>query len=155
MAENSKLRKHLSPSTPITLTFDRAEGEGVDVLQFNLAYDFNAFALIEGRTGLNVLKAELFKNINATNIRVLFWGALQLYHAEFEGDAGLDVAGSYINFDNSVDIANALKKAFLLSLPKKRQQEIAKQEADEAAAKAAGQNLPEPPADPQPAETTK
>jgi hypothetical protein len=150
MAEKAPIRKHLSPSAPLSLAFDNEKGDGVDVLQFNLAYDFNAFALIEGRTGLNVLKAELFKNINATNIRVLFWGALQLYHPEFEGDNGLEVAGSYINFENSKDIAQVLKKAFLLSLPKARREQI---EAAEAA-----ENAPKPegaPADPQPAETTK
>jgi hypothetical protein len=140
MAPVKKFAKRLVPSTPLTLTFD-ADG-GVRTLSVRLAFDFNAFALIEGKTGLNMLRGDLFRQLNATNLVVALWAALQLNNPEYSGDEGLEFLGSIVDLSNSADIGTAVKEAFLLCLSKDAREKI---QAAEAKADAGSEGSGNPP----------
>lgn len=146
MAQETSLRKAIAPSTPLSLELEGEQGKFV--IHVKLAFDFNAYALIEARTGLNILKNQLFTNINATNIVVMLWAALQRYNPDYVGDEGLEVIGTYVSIENFGVVAQALKAAFLASLSKEARESI------EAKEKATAAGTPAP-ADPQPAETTQ
>lgn len=152
MADTSVIYKRIAPSAPLSLQFE--DGESRKVLNFQLAFDFNAFARIEEKTGLNALNQHIFKNLNATNLVVLFWAALALYQPEYVGEEGLEAVGTYITEENQLDIAKALKTAFLNSLsPKKREAILAAEKAIEEAQKN-NEGAPENPQQAAPVTTT-
>ena len=128
-----KFAKRLVASVPLTLTFE-ADG-GVRTLSLRLAFDFNAFSLIESRTSLNMLRGDLFRQLNATNLVVALWAALQLNNPEYSGDEGLEFIGSIVDLSNSAEVGKAVKEAFLLCLAKEQREKIQEAEQKELAGK--------------------
>lgn len=133
MASKPTFKKRLVQSVPLVLTFESGENETTQ-LALRLAFDFNAFAAIEGKTGLNMLRGDLFRQLNATNLVVALWAAVQINQPEFGGDEGLGFLGSIVDLSNSADVGTAIKRAFMLSLAKEQREAIEKAEAEEEAA---------------------
>ena len=141
MARKSTIRHHLAPSVPLELVL--ADEFGTRTVAMKLAFDFNSFALVEQKTGVNLLRGNFFDNLSCDKLRVAFWAALQIHQqADYSGDEGLEIAGSYITFENASLVSKAVTQAFVVSLPKPMQDAIAKAQADEAVAAAAGTENP-------------
>jgi hypothetical protein len=136
-------RKLFAPSVPYTLEYD-GENETKQQLHLKLSFNFNVFALIEKKTGLNMLKGELFRgnNLNAGNLLVALWASIQVNHPEFGDDDGLAFLGSALSLANSATAGTALKEAFLLSLGKEQREAIRVAEEEEARKAAAGDTDP-------------
>jgi len=116
-----------------------SESGAKETLSYRLAYNFNAFAAIEARTGLNMLRGELFRKLNASNLIAAFWAALLINQPDFFNDEGYAFAGELVTMQNSPDILRAVKQAFLLCLSKEERERI---EAAEKVAAAEGGALP-------------
>jgi hypothetical protein len=117
------LKKRIAPGAPLTLTL-RVQDGGKMTRNFNLCFDVNAIAHIETTSGKSVLRGEIWKHLNAANLRVMLWAAVLANHPEYdtkdgEGkrtDMGLEVIGSYCDADNIVAITEAVWEAYLASL---------------------------------------
>ena len=140
----TSVRKRFSPSVPLILEFQDENG-GKETLTYRLAYNFNAFAAIEAKTGLNMLRGELFRNMNATNLIAAFWAALLIHQPDFITDEGYASVGEMVTMENSASILRGVKSAFLLCLSKEERDKI------EAAEKAASNEGGAPPLEPTPA----
>ncbi len=157
MAKANQLRKWLAPCVPYTVVLEDADGKHEH--KFKLAFDFNAFAVIEKHLGINLLAefAPIF-NISASSISVFFWAAALAYQPEYgnvsscpkcgteiktNGDSteGLEVIRSYFNAGNFEPAALAVQEAFKLNLNPEQCAIVEKAIADVlalVAAKAAG-----------------
>ena len=126
MSSNRKsaVRHHLAPSVPLELTL--VDKFGSRKMEFALAFDFNSFALIEEKTGENMLLAgPFFDDLNANKLRVAFWAALQVNHQDdYSGDEGVEVVGPYITVANAAQTREGIKDAFVACLPPEIQKAI-------------------------------
>lgn len=137
----SALKKRIAPSVPLSLELTDDTGEKF-VKNFKLSFDFNAKAEIEERTGLNLLTAEVWTNLSAKVLSVMFWAAALANHPEYrtkdaegnETDEGLEVIRSYMELSNTDAIYEALWDSYFISLPKDRREAL---EASRAAIKEA------------------
>jgi hypothetical protein len=112
-----QIQKWLSPSVPFILKVDGPNGASKE-FSFQLCLDFNALGMVEKYTGIPLTNPSLiFRQLTVNNIQVLLWAAVQAYHPEYAGDAGLEVIGSLLNFRNSGSAVDATWEAFLLAVP--------------------------------------
>jgi len=136
--KTSAIRHHIAPSIPLSL--DLIDENGARRLDLKLSFDFNSFAAIEDKIGINMLQnaSDFFDNLSADKLRVALWAALQIHNEGYEGDAGLEIVGSYLSYTNAVEVASALRAAFVAGLGPEVQKAI--KDAEEAArvAEAAG-----------------
>jgi hypothetical protein len=88
----------------------------------HLCFDFNAIVLTEKVTGINILKAALDSDINATNIRGLLWASL----VKENPDLTIEEVGSWITMHNLFNVKNALTLAWLGSVTEDEESESEK-----------------------------
>lgn len=119
----SLVRRRFTPGVPVTLEVVNEDGSR-EALSYRLAYNFNAFAAIEERTGLNMLKGELFKNLNAGNLKVAFWAALLIHQPDYVTDEGFDAVGELLTMENMPTIVKAVRDAFANCLPKEQRDKM-------------------------------
>jgi hypothetical protein len=125
------LRKRIAPSVPLTLTLD-TDGGGKVTKSFRLCLDFNAISEIEERTGISLLRGDIWKHITANVLRVMLWASVLAHNPEFdtfddEGkrtEDGLEAIGSYMDAGNTAQIAEGLWQAYLASLPEEKRKAL-------------------------------
>jgi hypothetical protein len=117
------LRKRIAPSAPLKLTLTD-DTNATFSRNFRLCFDFNAITLIEETTGFGLLTGEIWKHLTAKVVSVMFWAAVLAVHEEYEGAEGLAVIRSYMDAGNVDTITDALIDAFLISLPKEKQERL-------------------------------
>jgi hypothetical protein len=93
--------------------------------------DFNAFALIQERAGLDMTDDRVWAQLNPTNVSIILWAAVLACHPEYKGDEGLGVIRSYLDLSNYDAVCWKLFDARVASLPEDRRKKI--MEAKEAA----------------------
>ena len=84
----------------------------VDGKEYFLCFDFNSIVEAENLTGLNLLNALDFSNINATKLRALLYSAL----LKLQPDITLEATGTLLAVGRGA-ITAALVKAFTESHP--------------------------------------
>jgi hypothetical protein len=115
------LRRRIVSSLPLDLKLQDDNGS-VQTLSFRLSFDFNAIALIEEQTGFQVLTGEIWRNLNAKNLSIMFWAAILANSPQYQGEDGLEIVRSYMDAGNSDQIAEAILDAYILSLPPEKRQ---------------------------------
>lgn len=145
-SKNGALRRRVAPSVPLTLELEDDAG-GKFTRSFRLAFDMNAAAEIEERTGLSLLDAGIWQHINEpVAFSVMFYAALLANHPEYrtvddEGEAsdeGLEVIRSYMQESNAEPITEALWKAYLIYLPREKRELMEKLRAKAEAQRSDG-----------------
>lgn len=81
-------KKHTIANTPLDPTVAKTEIT-LNGKKFYLAYDFNALAVSESLTGLNMLSAIDMRNLDAQKLRALLYAAL----LKFQPEMTLEMAG--------------------------------------------------------------
>ena len=135
MSIHNALRRRITPTVPLVLHVEDSDRGSFDV-SFRLAFDLNAMALVEEKTGLNMLTGEAFKEPNASRTSILLWAAVQENNPEYAGDGGLYAIRSFLTLSNAQEVLTAINEAFIAALPREQV----------AAMKAAAEGV----ADPQP-----
>lgn len=103
-----------------TIRFAELKFEGEDHT-YRLAFNFNALALAERATGMNLLRGGLiFMNyeFSVQELRGLLFGALLIA----QPDITVQEAGELLRIDRLGDVLVALKQAFALSYPTKNEE---------------------------------
>jgi hypothetical protein len=126
------LKRRIAPSVPLTLTLQSDGGESF-TLEFRLTFDFNAAAIVEEKTGLNLLTAEVWTSgLSSRSLSVMFWAAVLAQHPEYDtvddagepSEEGLEVIRSYMEVGNTDFIHEALWNAYFMSLPKEKREAL-------------------------------
>ena len=147
MSQSTALKRRIAPSVPLKLQLDDDGGTNF-VREFRLSFDFNAAALIEEKTGLNLLTAEVWTSgLSSRSLSVMFWAAVLANHPEYAfpdehgepTDEGLEIIRSYMDVGNTDAIHGALWDAYFISLPKEKREALEKAKAELTAAQKAGQ----------------
>jgi hypothetical protein len=141
MKETNGLRRRIAPSVALSLELVDDNGDKF-TRNFRLSFDLNAMTLVQEETGLSMLNGEIWNLINEKTLSVMFYAAILAQQPEYASKDGLAVIRSYMDASNAEKITEALNEAFLLQLPKERQDKI---RAAQQAAKEKGEN-PTPPA---------
>lgn len=130
----SPLRRRITPFVPFILKYEDSSGKYAD--SFKVAYDWNSLALVEIELGKNMLLdiGQVLDNPSVTNISVLLWAGVQIYHPEYEGPEGLEVLRSNLTIATAKEAKEACSEAFVKQLP--AEQVEAMKRAAEAAEKA-------------------
>jgi hypothetical protein len=113
------IRRRITPSIPFTMRVENADKSSFE-LDLRLSFDFNALALVEQKTGINMLTMEVFDSPSVTTMSALLWAAIQENHPEYEGDEGLSTVRSWLTLANTAEVFKALTDAFLATLPKEK-----------------------------------
>jgi hypothetical protein len=118
MANTAKgaLRRRIVPSVPLTLELTDDSGSTFS-RSFRLSYDFNAFALINERTGLSVLGGNIWTKLDERVLGVMLWAAVLANHEEYASEEGLGVIRSYMDSGNADLIMEKVFDAYCVSLP--------------------------------------
>jgi hypothetical protein len=116
---DSPIKHRIAPSVPVTFTVTADDGTS-STRSFRLSFDFNVLARIEEKTGLRMLGYDVWRNLSAKTVGVMFWAAALPHHPEYEGDEGHEALCSYLDFAAGEKVTDALWEAFLLYLPKDR-----------------------------------
>jgi len=155
----SALKKRIAPSHPLKLELVDDNGSTF-TRNFRLSFDFNALARIQERTGIRMLGLEIFGELSAKVLSVMFWASVLANHPDYltvddegeETDEGLEVIRSYMDMSNADAINDACWDAFLLTLPKDRadklremKKEAERLAAEKAARRAKGEKVPDDP----------
>jgi hypothetical protein len=108
------LERIIYPDVPVTIDV-KGKPE-----TFRLCWDYTAIANLEDKTGSDCLENFVapWVKVNIGKLGAMFWAASLYYQPEYAGDEGLATLRSFLNYDNSLDVFNALWKAYLLYLPK-------------------------------------
>lgn len=117
------LKRRIVPSFPLALNLTDDDGTK-QTLNFRLSFDYNAFALIQDRTGLEMATGDVWRNLRGSVLSVVFWAALLAHHQEYRGDEGLEVIRSYMDAGNTDQITEAILDAYIASLPEEKQAPI-------------------------------
>jgi hypothetical protein len=117
------LRARLAPFVPLRLTLAEPGGAGLD-LELRLAFNFNVLAAVEEASGLGVLSGQIWQQLSARTMSILFWASLLPHQPEYEGPQGLAIVRSYMDAGNAAQITRAVTDAFILSLPAEQQVEM-------------------------------
>ena len=144
------LRRRIVPS--VLLALDLAEDDGSKMQRtFRLSFDYNAYALIQDRTGLDATGQEVWRDLNASTVSVMFWAAVLACQPEYEGEEGLGVIRSYMDRGNQDLIMEKLFEAHIAALPERVRSALmeAKQRLKD------GLDPMKPPQPPETAEATK
>lgn len=116
MQQRKPLVARIAPSVPFTLEWTDADGTKHD-LSLRLAYDLNAFAIIEERLGLSPtvdVEQIFFSKPTVKSAHVLLYAALQLNHGDdFSGDEGYKVVGSILTLQTMGAAKDACWEAYL------------------------------------------
>jgi len=143
------LKRRIVPT--VLLELDLAEdGGGTIPLKLRLSFDFNAFALIQERCGLDMTEQNVWAALNPSNASVMLWAAVLACHPEYAGDEGLGVIRSYMDAGNYLLIAERLFDAYVASLPETQRNAL--MTAKEKALRGEPNPTPPPPALPEMAE---
>jgi hypothetical protein len=121
----SAFRRRVSPAVPYILEVE--DDAGKQSISFQLAYDFNAFALVEEKLGKSMLTqiGELLNNPSVTNVSVLLWAALQLNHEEdFGGDQGLRAVRNLLTIETAREALEKCSEAFVKQLSKEKREQL-------------------------------
>lgn len=147
----SALRQRIAPAVPFALNVENADGSKFTVT-FQLAYDLNAFTLVEQVTGLSMLTdlGKVFDEPTVATVSAMFWAALQINHPEYEGFVGLRSVRNLLTIADTKPALDACTSAFIAQLPKEQADRLralaaAKAEAAKAATEAPlvqGQSTP-------------
>jgi len=118
------IKRRIAPSVPLTL--DLKDDSGATFKRdFRLSFDFNATALVEERTGLNLLTAEVWTSgLSSRSLSIMLWAAVLAHHPEYAGDEGLEAIRSYMDVGNTDPIHGALWDAYFISLPKEKREAL-------------------------------
>lgn len=125
------IRRRITPSVPLHLRVENSDKSAFE-LDLRLSFDFNAMALIEEKSGLNMLDGTAFNNPSASVISVLLWAAMQENHPEYEGDEGLAAVRTWLNIGNVASVMESLREAFLAALPEEKAKEIRERSENES-----------------------
>ena len=144
----SALKMRIAPSVPLKLELEDDNGSKY-VRNFKLSFDANAAALVEEKTGFNMLRGEVWEKLSFKSLSIMLWAAVLANHDEYDCDEGLRVIRSYMGVGNTPQISEAVEKAFLASLPKDKREAIeaerARREKGLAPLAEAGENPAEQP----------
>lgn len=110
------LLRRIAPSAPLALTLSQDDGTALH-FEFRLAFDCNAIAAAEETSGLNMLKGEIWRDLNYRVLSIVFWASLLAHQPEYAGPDGLEVVRSYIDAGNIAAIGRAVEDAYALTLP--------------------------------------
>jgi hypothetical protein len=100
-----------------TIQFAKLELDGET---YKLAYSFNAIALAESVSGCNLLEGlRNLSNLSAGQLRGLFYAALSVADPKIT----IEQAGALIAVDATHSITDAIVEAYILSMPKKKEQD--------------------------------
>ena len=148
MAQPTALKRRIAPSVPLKLQLDDDGGANF-VREFRLSFDFNAAALIEEKTGLNLLTAEVWTSgLSSRSLSVMLWAAVLANHPEYAfsddkgepTEEGLEIIRSYMDVGNTDLIHDALWDAYFISLPKDKRETLERARAELIAAQKAGRS---------------
>lgn len=139
---DSPLRRRIMKSTPLTLQLEDENGDKFTRM-FRLAFDFNAQCIVEFRTKLSMLEADIWLRDSPTNLSVMFHAAVLMHQPEYAGEEGLQTLRSYMDAGNIAQISDALNEAFVSTLSADKQKII---RAKQAERKAKGDENPTEPA---------
>lgn len=119
----------------------------IDGRIYQVCYDFNAIAAAEEACKCNNLLQGmgllLVKGYNASQLRGLFYAALQRAHP----GTTVEAAGALVRIDTITDIRNAILSAYNLSIPEKNRFTLRPQEAGEGTGLAPDENKNPSPVD--------
>jgi len=130
----SPFRRRVTPAVPFILEVEDEAGK--QSLSFQLAYDFNAFALVEEMTGKSMLTevGVLLGNPSVTNVSVLLWAALQLHHEEdFGGLSGLRNVRNLLTIETAGIALEKCSEAFVKQLSKEKREQLKRAQEARAA----------------------
>ncbi len=119
MPKLEALKRRIAPSVPLTLKIENDGGSTFE-RTFRLSFDFNAFAVIQDKTGVNMAGENVWAELNPVTLSVMFWASLHALQPEFASDEGLCVVRSYMDVGNQDQIAEALFDAHAACLPADR-----------------------------------
>lgn len=94
--------------------------------KYFLCFDFNALAVAEDATGLNLLRSLDFQNLSAKTFRALLFAAL----LRQQPDMTLEAAGSLITASSAPKLTEALVRAYMESNPEADESESAPKNAE-------------------------
>lgn len=132
MSQLTALKKRIAPSVPLVLELEDDSGAKFK-REFRLSFDFNASAIVEEKTGLNLLTAEVWTSgLSSRSLSVMLWAAILSNHPEYDTedergrptDEGLEVIRSYMDVGNTDAIHQALWDAYFISLPKDKREAL-------------------------------
>lgn len=151
MAKTEALRRRIVPA--VVLQLDLADDSGAQFSRtFRLSWDFNAFALVQEKTGFDMTGLRAWANLNPATLSIMFWAAALACQPEYAGDEGLGVIRSYLDVSNEDLVGAKLFEAYAAALPAKQRQIL----LDVKAKLERGEDPTQPPAVPElPAETAK
>jgi hypothetical protein len=112
----SAFRRRVAPSVPLLIEYEDEQGKFSKL--YRLAFNLNVLAEISEKTGLQALTFDLWTNISAQVLRVMFWAALLPHQPEFASAEGLEAAGAMLDGASQDACVRALWEAYLLYLPK-------------------------------------
>ena len=119
MAKNEALRRRIVPAIPLRLDLTDDSGEKFS-RTFRLSFDFNAFALIQERAGVDMTGLRAWAKLNPSTLSVMFWAAVQACSSEYAGEEGLGIIRSYMDVTNEDLIGAKLFEAYTEVLPAKQ-----------------------------------
>jgi hypothetical protein len=110
------LRRRIVPSVPLALKLEDDSGASF-TRDFRLSFDFNAFALINERTGYSVVDGSVWKHLDERVVGVMLWAAVLAHSPEYGDEEGLAVIRSYIDAGNAELVTESLFDAYAAGLP--------------------------------------
>lgn len=93
----------------------------LDGKKYKVQFDFNALCALESVTGGNALSGEIFKTINASNVRALFFAGLRTYHPNLD----LEATGQLLKPTNVGAVIAAVQEAFIAAFGSEKKTETA------------------------------
>lgn len=83
----------------------------IDGVEYHPVFDFNAIALVEQQTGINLLKS-IVQDISAVHLRALLWASLLREHPEMT----IEQTGELITMYNLAEVHSAMIAAWFGSV---------------------------------------
>jgi len=144
------LKRRIVPS--VLLALDLTDDDGSQMQRtLRLSFDYNAYALIQDRTGLDATGQDVWRDLNAATVSIMLWAAVLACQPEYDDEEGLGVIRSYMDRGNQDLIMEKLFEAHIAALPERVRSALmeAKQRLKE------GKDPTRPPTPPETAEGTK
>ena len=138
MEKKSALRRRVTPSVPLLLNVEDADGSKFSV-SLKLSYDFNAMALVEEVTGLSMLTGSIFERASVSLLSAMVWAGALAEQPEYEGRQGLEAIRSYMSMASVPEIQKAVNEGFLSALPKEQADRIREEMKKAAEAREKGE----------------
>lgn len=138
MPPSTALKRRIAPSVPLKLEL-MDDGGATFVREFKLSFDFNAAAIVEEKTGLNLLTGAVWTSLSSRTLSWMLYAAILANHREYgrvdeEGtiqptSEGIDTIRSYMDIGNTDVIGDAVWDAYFISLPKDKRESLEKARA--------------------------